>query len=142
LHNYFLTHGYCLTWDPVLLWVQIVSNAIIALAYYLIPIALMILARHNLDRLLNWFVAVFATFIFACGTTHVIDIIVFFIPLYWLQGIVLAFTALVSLFAAGALLTYLPTIISLLADPITKDKLIELHKNLMVILKESGNREP
>ena len=33
-------HGFCLAWEPGLIWLQAASDLVIALAYYSIPLAL------------------------------------------------------------------------------------------------------
>ena len=40
----YIPHGVCLLWQPGLLWLHVLSDAVIALSYYTIPFAL------------NWFV--------------------------------------------------------------------------------------
>ncbi|MEY3474025.1 MAG: hypothetical protein RL087_483, partial [Pseudomonadota bacterium] len=38
--NGFLPHGYCFTWSPGLLWAMVGANAVIALSYFSIPLAI------------------------------------------------------------------------------------------------------
>lgn len=135
-----MPHGFCLTWNPALLWLHILSNAAIALAYFLIPIGLLTLSRVRRYSLLSWFQVAFSVFIFSCGVTHLIDIVVLYHPLYWLQGLVLAFTALVSLFVASCLTAFLPSIIAALKNPVSREKLMDIHKELMTVLKDIGTR--
>lgn len=70
----FLPHGYCFTWSPGVLWTMVGSDAIIALAYFSIPVALVSFVRQRRVSALNSIVLLFGTFIFACGLTHVMDI--------------------------------------------------------------------
>jgi hypothetical protein len=30
----FIPHGFCLAWDPALVWLHVISDSVIALAYY------------------------------------------------------------------------------------------------------------
>ncbi|HEY9653029.1 MAG TPA: PAS domain S-box protein, partial [Coleofasciculaceae cyanobacterium] len=50
----------------------------------------------------------FSAFIIACGTTHIMEIWTLWHPDYWLSGAIKAFTAIVSLYTAGELVTLLP----------------------------------
>src|SRR4051795_926403 len=46
----FMPHGMCILWRPDLLWLHAGSDALIALAYYSIPVALIyIVRRRNLE---------------------------------------------------------------------------------------------
>jgi hypothetical protein len=97
----FLPHGYCFQWSPTLLSLMVTADAITALAYYSIPLALLVyLDRNRKDIKIGWVFLLFAPFIFACGTTHVVDIVTIWWPAYWLQAWVKALTALVSIATA------------------------------------------
>src|SRR5579885_3625526 len=91
----FMPHGHCYLWKPGVLWLHIMSDALIALAYYSIPFTLVYFIRKRKDIPFNWMFLCFAIFIIACGTTHLMEIVVIWHPLYWLSGIVKAVTALV-----------------------------------------------
>ena len=49
VQNY-IPHGVCLLWQPGLLWLHVLSDATIAIAYYTIPLALVyfVSRRHDL----------------------------------------------------------------------------------------------
>lgn len=100
----FLPHGYCFQWSSDLLTLMVVSNLIIAVSYYAIPIALMVFLDKQRVKL-SWLFMLFAAFIFFCGTTHILDIITIWYPAYWIQGWMKAATGFVSL--AAAILTWL-----------------------------------
>ena len=72
--NGFLPHGYCFQWTSGLLWTYVASDTVIALAYYSIPIALWTFVRRRVDLPFSWIFIMFAVFILACGTTHVMGI--------------------------------------------------------------------
>ena len=44
-----IPHGFCFLWNPELLWLHVVSNSLIAIAYFLIPLALVRIARRRKD---------------------------------------------------------------------------------------------
>lgn len=109
-------HGFCLTWDPVLLWLQVGSDAITMLAYYSIPITLLWFTRKRpeMSRQQRRMLWLFGAFILACGTTHAVSILTIWVPAYWMEGLVKAATALLSIATAVMLWPLVPR---LLASP-------------------------
>lgn len=106
-------HGYCLLWDPVLLWLHVASDAVIALSYFSIPIALMALLARRRDIEFGWMILLFGIFITACGTTHLLSILVLWVPAYGLEGLVKAITALASLLTAITIWPLLPKLLAI-----------------------------
>src|SRR5258707_5775635 len=106
--NSFTPHGFCLAWEPVLLWLHVVSDSVVALAYYTIPFAILYFMARRRDLAFRSIFALTGTFILACGTTHVMDVVTLWYPVYWLDGIIRAFTALVSLGTAAAIWLIMP----------------------------------
>ncbi|MGX1324214.1 PAS domain S-box-containing protein [Bradyrhizobium sp. USDA 377] len=106
-------HGICLRWEPELIWLHVVSDASIALAYFSIPFALAILVTKRRDLKFGWVFWAFAVFIMASGLTHVLSIYTLWVPVYGIEGIVKALTAVASVFTAGALWPLLPKILSI-----------------------------
>lgn len=96
----FMPHGHCYLWTPELLWTFVISETIIVLSYFSIPFALMYFVHKRSDLQFNWMFKLFSLFIFACGTTHALGIWTIWYPDYWLDAVVKAFTAAVSLLAA------------------------------------------
>jgi len=106
--NNLIPHGYCLTWDSSLLWLTVVSDALIALAYYSIPLTLLYFVRKRRDLPYPQLFTMFSLFIVACGTTHLFSILTIWIPVYWFEAIVKAVTALVSVFTALLMFKIVP----------------------------------
>ena len=48
-----MPHGYCYLWNPLVLWLNVISDALITLSYYCIPIVLIYFARKNRDLALQ-----------------------------------------------------------------------------------------
>lgn len=96
----FMPHGYCLAWDPKLVALHAVSDLLILGAYTAIPIAILIFLRKWPQQELKSLARFFAAFIFWCGLTHLMGLITLWYPLYDLQGVVKAVTALISVSAA------------------------------------------
>ncbi len=106
--NGFMPHGMCYLWQPGVLWLHIVSDALITLAYFSIPFTLLYFVRKRRDLEFHWMFVCFAIFIVACGTTHAMEIWVIWHPSYWLSGAVKAITALASVPTAILLVKLIP----------------------------------
>ncbi|MDN3274878.1 PAS domain S-box protein [Frankia sp. RB7] len=109
----FSPHGICLLWEPELIWLHVVSDACIAAAYFSIPFALTILVTKRRDLQFGWVFWAFAIFIMACGLTHVLSIYTLWVPVYGIEGLVKAATAIASIFTAAALWPLLPKILTI-----------------------------
>src|ERR1700733_7192889 len=96
----FSPHGICLLWEPELIWLHVISDALIAAAYFSIPFALAILVSKRRDLKFGWVYWAFGVFILACGMTHVLSIITLWVPVYGIEGLVKATTAAASIFTA------------------------------------------
>jgi hypothetical protein len=81
-------HGICLLWRPELIWLHVTSDAIIALSYYSIPLALTYFVLKRRDVVFGWLFWMFGAFILACGTTHVFGILTLWYPVYGIAGAV------------------------------------------------------
>jgi signal transduction histidine kinase/CheY-like chemotaxis protein len=101
-------HGFCLLWDPGLIWTYALSDAGIGLAYFSIPVALAAIARNRSDLVFSPLLWLFAAFILLCGTTHWIDVLTLWTPAYGIGAAVRVATALASVFTAIALWMLLP----------------------------------
>src|SRR5215204_163269 len=92
----FVPHGYCLLWRPDLVALHATADLVTAAAYFSIPAALLVLRQRRADLEYSWMFGLFAAFILACGTTHLLDLATLWQPAYGLQGLVKGATALVS----------------------------------------------
>ena len=109
----FAPHGYCLLWQPELIWTHVISDALIGVAYFSIPVALAYFLTKRRDVQFGWVVWMFATFIMACGITHFFAIWTLWNPDYGPEALVKAGTAAASVFTAVALWPLLPKAIAL-----------------------------
>ncbi|MDX2215092.1 MAG: ATP-binding protein [Oculatellaceae cyanobacterium bins.114] len=109
----FIPHGHCYLWKPSLVWLHLASDSLIGLAYYSIPLTLSYFVRRRQDLPFNWIFLLFAAFIVACGTTHLMEVWTLWHPTYWLSGTIKAFTAIVSLFTAVQLIPLVPKALAL-----------------------------
>jgi signal transduction histidine kinase len=106
-------HGICLLWRPELIWLNVFSDAIIALSYFSIPFALAIFVSKRSDVEFGWVFWAFAIFITACGLTHVMAIWTLWVPDYGIEGLVKAVTAAASITTAIMLWPLLPKVLAL-----------------------------
>lgn len=111
--NTLLPHGYCIKWTPDLLWLYVASDALIAISYFSIPFALAYFVWKRKDLKFPWIFVLFGAFILACGTTHLLGIVVLWNPIYWLDAGMKAITAVISLLTAIALIWLLPNALKL-----------------------------
>ncbi|MBD2021664.1 HAMP domain-containing histidine kinase [Leptolyngbya sp. FACHB-36] len=109
----FIPHGHCYLWKPTLVWLHIISDAAIALAYFSIPITLMYFIHKRKDIPFNWIFCMFGAFIVACGAGHVMDIWTLWHPTYWLAGFLKALTAGISVLTALELIPLIPKALAL-----------------------------
>jgi signal transduction histidine kinase len=104
----FLPYGTCYNWNPYVIWLHVISNGLIAIAYCLIPITLVYLVTRRRDLAFRRMFLGFAVFILASGATSVLDIWNIWHANYWVTGLAKAATAAVSLGTAIALVPRIP----------------------------------
>jgi len=104
----FMPHGMCYLWQPGILTLHVVSDSLIALAYFSIPFTLLYFVRRRTDLQFSGMFVCFAIFIVACGTTHLLEVWTVWHPTYWLTGAIKAITALASVPTAILLLKLVP----------------------------------
>jgi signal transduction histidine kinase len=117
LHKFFsndyMPHGMCYLWDPVVLWLNVISDSLIAASYYAIPFLMFSFMRKRRDVGFKGIFVAFAVFILACGTTHVMGAVTVWNPLYHLEGVIKAITAVASLGTFVMLIPMMPVLIAL-----------------------------
>lgn len=109
----FVPHGHCYLWKSGLVILNVTSDAVIGAAYYSIPILLLYIVRKRGDVPFDWVFFLFASFILACGTGHLMDIWTLWYPTYWLSGTIKALTAAISLGTGIVLISLIPNILAI-----------------------------
>lgn len=109
----FIPHGHCFLWNPGVLWLHVISDLLIGVAYFSIPIALIYFVHRRTDLAFSWIFIMFGIFIFACGTTHFFEIWTIWHGDYWIAGIIKVATALVSVATAVILWPLIPKLLAL-----------------------------
>jgi signal transduction histidine kinase/ActR/RegA family two-component response regulator len=126
----FMPHGMCYLWRPGILSLHVISDALITLAYFSIPFALLYFVHARKDLQFNRMFVCFAVFIVACGTTHLLEIWLIWYPAYWLSGIVKAITALASVPTAIMLVRLVPQALQLPSPSALKVANAELQREI------------
>lgn len=101
-------HGFCLSWSPGLVAMHAVSDVIIGLAYFSIPLAIAAFVRRRPDIKYGWVAYLFVAFILACGATHFLAILTLWVPAYGVEGIIKVVTAVLSIATAVILWPLIP----------------------------------
>src|SRR5947207_3680381 len=130
LSSDFLPHGTCYLWNAKLVWLHVISDGIITLSYYCIPVGLVYLVRRRQDLPFNWIFWLFGMFILGCGTTHLMEIWTVWHPDYFLSGLIKAITAAISVATALALIPLIPKAISLPSPEQMSSANLELERQI------------
>jgi PAS domain S-box-containing protein len=89
----FMPHGMCYLWNTRLIYLHVISDSLIALSYFAIPVILLWFVRKRRNVPFRWMFGLFGLFIVACGTTHMMEVWNLWHGDYWLSGIIKAITA-------------------------------------------------
>lgn len=103
---------HCGNWSTFEGWLQICSDIAIVASYYSIPLILFYVLRNRPVSRIRPLMWMFAAFIFLCGTTHLMDAVVFWWPAHRLGGTLKFLTAVISVFTAVELYLNIPTILA------------------------------
>lgn len=105
----FMPRWVCGKWTPFHGWLYIVSDITVFLAYMAIPVAMVYFVRKRWGdlpfRQVFW---LFIAFIALCGTTHLVDAVIFWVPVYRFNALVLVSTAIVSVITVIAMIKVIP----------------------------------
>ncbi|WP_419730214.1 EAL domain-containing protein [Lichenicola sp.] len=101
-------HGFCLLWQPGLIWTFALADFATGAAYFAIPIALAVILRRRKDLVFQPILWLFIAFILLCGITHWLDVITLWVPIYAIQGAAKTIAATVSVLTAIVLYRVLP----------------------------------
>ncbi|MDY6941070.1 MAG: ATP-binding protein [Cyanobacteriota bacterium] len=128
----YMPHGHCYLWQTPLVGLHVVSDFLIAIAYFSIPamLAYFVLKRPDVP-FLKVFV-LFGAFIICCGIGHLLEIWTLWHPAYWLSGVEQGVTALVSCYTAASMVTLLPQFLSLKSP----DELESINQELQREIQE------
>lgn len=102
-----MPHAVCWSAAPRLVWTMVVTNAITFLSYTSICATLLYMTRKTrlvIARDWMYFAVGFALFIVACGSTHLLEVITTWSPIFWVDAWTNIVTAVLSAWVAVQLI--------------------------------------
>ena len=135
--SHYIPHGHCYLWQTPLVGLHVVSDLLIAIAYFSIPIALLYFVVKRKQDFPVKLLVLFGSFIVLCGVGHLFDIVTLWYPLYWISGAIRAATALVSCYTAVEVAILLPHFLSLKSA----EELEKLNQQLQTKIAEKMETE-
>jgi signal transduction histidine kinase len=132
-------HSVCWASDPQLIWTMVVTNLITFLSYLAICCTLLYLVRRTgrlIVREWAYFVVGFALFIVACGSTHLMEVITTWNPIFWVDAVTNVVTALLSAYVALMLIGRIQSIAFAIDDyahrvASTEDEKLKMQQSLL-----------
>lgn len=109
----YIPHGHCYLWQTPLVGLHAISDGLIAIAYFSIPLTLIYFVRNRRDLPYPGIFWLFSAFIVSCGLTHLVAIWTLWHPAYWLSGTLKAITASISVVTAIAAVRIFPQLLTL-----------------------------
>ena len=97
-------HGACLLWKPEWIWLNAVSDAILAGAFFAIAFVVGLFVWRRRDIMYRRVFGIFAIFAVVCGIARLLSILTLWVPAYDIEGLTKGFLALISLGITAALL--------------------------------------
>ncbi|WGO97912.1 PAS domain S-box protein [Saccharophagus degradans] len=138
----YMPHGHCYLWRPDILWTHVVSDTVIGIAYFSIPLGLVYLKKKRSDFQFSWLLVLFSSFILLCGLTHVYSIYNIWVGSYGGQGLLKAITALASIGTAFALIHVLPKVATIpTTEELTEARDSANQETIRRIQLEAAHRE-
>ena len=124
----------CGTWSEGHGWLHIASDLGVWSAYLAIPLVLwyFVLRRRNLP--FRFMFVLFGGFILFCGTTHLVEAIIFWWPAYRLAGMIKLATAIISWATVIALVPLAPKVLSMRSpeelEEVVEQRTAELNREI------------
>ena len=128
---------HCGKWSDFHGWLYIISDLLIWAAYFAIPVIIIRFITYRKHQRFIKLYFLFAAFILACGATHFLDAVTFWVPLYRLNGLVRAITAVVSWLTVFTLIKLLPYAFSLKPASLLEEE-IEMRKKAEASLQKQN----
>lgn len=128
---------HCGRWSDFHGWLYIISDLLVWGAYFAIPLIILTYVRRK-ELPFERIYFLFAAFILACGTTHLIDAVMFWQPIYRISALVRLGTGIVSWVTVLSLLRVLPVAFAL-KSPKEFQQEIDLRKDAENSLREKND---
>jgi len=138
-HNLFSPAGYmprrtCGIWTPGEIWLHNASDFLIWSAYLAIPLVLLYFVFKRKEGLpFRTLFLLFGLFIVSCGTTHFMEIVMFYYPVYRIAGLLKFFTAVISWATVVALAPAIPQALSMRSPDALESEVLARTQELQVL---------
>lgn len=109
----FPARWHCGNWSPGHGWLHVVSDSAIFLAYAAIPFVIVLFALRRKDLPFLGTYWMFAAFILSCGTVHLVEASIFWMPWYRFSGLLKLGTAIISWGTVFQLMRLAPELLNL-----------------------------
>jgi PAS domain S-box-containing protein len=127
----------CGLWSEGHGWLHILSDIGIWSAYFTIPLVLAYFVSRRRDLPFRRVFVLFGSFILLCGTTHLMEAIIFWWPAYRLAGVLKFITALISWGTVVALVPIIPGVLAM-RSPEALEREIEARKRAEAALQRNN----
>ena len=114
--------------EPWLGWLHIFADLGVWSAYVAIPCVLAYFAVYRRDLPFQKVVWLFGAFILACGSTHLMEAVIFWWPAYRLAALIKVFTAVISWATVIALIPIVPKLLSLRSPQALEKEITDREK--------------
>lgn len=135
----FMPHGHCYLWEPSLVWLNVISDFIIFFSYLAISGTLIYMVLKVNKVPFQMVYVLFGIFVFACGITHIMEVLNVWKPHFWISGFFKAITAIASLGTAIILPFYFPKVKILIQNVVESAKMSALGEMAGGIAHEINN---
>ncbi|HEX3450174.1 MAG TPA: ATP-binding protein, partial [Isosphaeraceae bacterium] len=135
----FVPRRLCGEWTAQLILLHNLSDALIWLSYIAIPVVLVYFIRPRRDMPFPSIFWLFGAFIVLCGTTHLMEVVLFYWPHYRLAGLIKLATAIVSVSTVVALVPIVPAALAM-RTPGELEREITERRRAEEALRESEER--
>jgi len=105
----FSPHGACLVWDPPLIWLNAISDTLIAAGFFSTAFFVMYSVWRRRDFQFKWAWWGFGIYILLCGVSRLLAVLTLWMPLHAMEAALKGIVAIMSVgIGAGLLLVVLP----------------------------------
>ena len=114
MHASLMPHAVCWRQDQHLIWTMAITNAITFLSYFSICATLFYFARRTSRVIVRewvFFLIGFALFIAACGSTHLLEVVTTWVPVFWVDAWSNIITAALSGYVAIQFIRRVPNLV-------------------------------
>ena len=124
--NLLCSEGDSYAWQTALVWLHIIGDLAIALAFYSLSVMMIYWVRKQKERIFFPKFGLLSAFMIGCGTIYILEIWSIWQPIYWLTGVIKIIAVIIFIIMANKILPHLSPSLS----PIGFQHLVTVNKNL------------